>query len=167
MFFDKIYGSWKGIQEKKYKEIFSILDKEFPNLLKEKIVLDIGSGRGYFESFLEKRGPKKIINLDIIPDKSLSLLGDGNHLPFQDVFFDIIISVDTMHLINNNDFLRVLKDDGYILFSNFFNDENYEERKNMLKDRLKDFKILKEFELDLKEKEFVILAKKFTSFPKE
>ena len=92
-------------------------------------ILDIGSGCFYLEKFLLKKGIKAdIIAIDV--DKKVKnneipfLIADGNELPFKDSIFDFIISIDTMHLIKSNDFYRVLRKNGSVLFSIFFNKEN-------------------------------------------
>ncbi len=168
MFFDKVYKSWRSIQEEKYEEIFRMIGERFLNVFREKLTLDIGSGEGYFEGFLEKKGiTHKIVCLDSDKEvlekcSSLRLIGDGNCLPFRDCSFDIVVSMDTMHLISKNDFRRALKDNGLAIFSTFFNAENYEERKNMLKEKLDGFEILLEFELRTQEQEYVIMARKIS-----
>ena len=158
MFFDKIYGSWKEIQFSKYEKMLEILPG-----LRGKQILDIGIGTGYFESFLQKKGIKaNIVGIDtgkeIIPGKNAR--ADGNELPFIDESFDMIICLDTMHLINSSDFRRVLKPNGIVLFSIFFNKQNLEEKRATLRSRLAGFKILKELELEDKENEYFVLAKK-------
>ena len=131
MFFSKIYKNWKGIQERKYEEIVSNID------LSNKKILDIGSGNFYLERFLSKKGIKADITaIDIenqINTATPFIIADGNELPIKDSVFDMVISIDTMHLIQSNDFKRVLKENGLVLFSIFFNKQNHEEKKSMLK----------------------------------
>jgi len=158
----KIYQSWKEIQQKKYEKILAIL----PHLNNRRI-LDIGFGSGYFEEFLKTKGvTAEIIGLD--PSKEMLkqtkipiplLVADGNSLPFPDNSFDMIICLDAIHLINN-DFSRVLVPSGLALISIFFNKENYEQKRNLLKQKLEGFEILKELKIEDKENELVILAKK-------
>ncbi len=160
MFFSKIYSSWEDIQEKKYEKIIGKVD------LENKKILDIGSGNFYLEKFLMKKGIKAditAIDIEKKVDNVPFILADGNELPIKDSAFDFIISIDTMHLIKTNDFKRVLKDNGFILFSLFFNKQNYEEKKKMLKDKIKDFEIVDEFEIEGKENEYFVLARKTTS----
>ena len=130
MFFSKIYRSWKDVQERKYEKIIDRVE------LKNKKILDIGSGDFYLERFLTKKGIKADITaLDIEKHAGIKFVrADGNELPIKNAAFDMIISIDTMHLIESSDFKRVLKENGLVLFSIFFNRQNYEEKKNLLKD---------------------------------
>ena len=158
MFFDKIYGSWKGIQKKKYEKMMEIL----PNL-GDKRILDIGIGSGYFEEFLKSKGiDADIIGIDTSKEmvKGNVAVADGNELPFVNNSFDMVICLDTLHLIKNNDFSRLLKRGGLVLFSIFFNKQNFEERKGMMKSVLDGFEIVKELIIEGKESEYAILAKK-------
>jgi len=158
-----VYGSWKETQLKKYEKILAIL----PDLVNKKI-LDIGFGSGYFEEFLKSKGIKaNIIGLDpskeMLNQRKISLpviIADGNELPFPDNCFDMIICLDTIHLIKSNDFSRILKPYGLALLSIFFNKQSYEEKRNSLIEKLRDFEILRELRIEEKENELVILAKK-------
>ncbi len=154
MYFSHIYQSWEGLQRQKYEGIFSVIDKGFLSGL----MLDIGSGNGYLEKFLADVDVK-LVGLDIDKDAKPEVIGDGNVLPFRSECFDAVVSIDTMHLIKGNDFSRVLKRNGIVLLATFFNDSNYEERKNMLKEKLDGFDIIHEFEIRGRENEFVIVAK--------
>ena len=159
----KIYASWQGIQEKKYEKMLEILPD-----LKNKRILDIGFGSGYFEEFLKSKDIEAdIIGMDISKEmlkqvkiKMPILVADGNQLPFQGSSFDMIICLDAIHLIKTNDFSRILKPSGLALISIFFNKENYEQKKDLLKQKLEGFEILKELVIEEKENEIVMLAKK-------
>jgi len=163
-FFQKIYRSWDGIQSKKYGEIIKVVGNDFFNGK----ILDIGCGSCRFEDFImRKKNDACVIGLDVNKEAIAEcksglplVLGDGNSLPFEDNAFDVIISLDTMHKINQRDFSRVLKYGGHVLFSIFFNPINKEERQAMLRSMLVDFDIMKEFEIPGKEDEFVIVGKK-------
>jgi len=158
MFFDKIYRSWKAIQFKKYEKIIKILPS-----LKNKKILDIGIGPGYFEAFLKSKGiTADIIGIDPSKEKLMEkkIIADGSALPFTNNSFDAVICLDTIHLIKNDDFKRILKPSGLALFSIFFNKQNLEERKTMIKSKLKKFTILKELIINEKESEYVVLARK-------
>lgn len=158
MFFDKIYKSWKEIQFKKYEKMLQML----PDLENKKI-LDLGIGSGYFEEFLKSKGiVADIIGIDPGKEKVMEkkIIADGSALPFTNNSFDAVICLDTIHLIKNDDYVRILKPSGLALFSIFFNKQNLEERKAMLKSKLIDFKIIKELIIEEKESEYVVLARK-------
>ncbi|AFZ47070.1 Methyltransferase type 11 [Cyanobacterium stanieri PCC 7202] len=110
-----------------YQKVSSITD------LKNKKVLEIGSGRGGGSFFIAKYlSPQEIIGIDIsqenialskqlyqLPNLSYQT-GDSENLPFADNFFDIILNVESSHCYGSMDkFLaevhRVLKPNG--LFS--------------------------------------------------
>lgn len=171
MFSDKVYKSWKAIQEEKYGEIFAVIGDKFLGIFSNKLALDIGSGEGYFEDFLAKSGLKhNIVGLDVDKDAVKEcgfpcVIGDGNIMPFKDSSFDIIVSIDTMHLVDRADFHRVLKEGGLVVFSSFFRRDNCEERKKTIREKLDGFQILMEFEVRKQENEYVILARKTTSSP--
>ncbi len=158
MFFNHVYGSWKETQAEKYRAVL-----DMPGVFGG-LVLDIGSGSGYLEEFLENNGIKaNIVCTDIT--KPADVVCDGCRLPFKDDAFDSVISIDAMHLIKERDFARVVRPGGLVLFGLFFNKQNYEERRRMLKDKLNGFTLVREFELHGKENEFFVLAKKPTSSP--
>ena len=159
-----VYKSWEAIQKEKYLAIGSHTDKEiFTRLFHKRLILDIGCGNGY----LQREYKGDFIGIDSDAEmlaKSVALfpkvLGDGNTLPFKADVFDSIVSIDTMHLIKERDFLRVLKPGGLALFSVFYNNENYEERKQALREKVAGMIILQEFDIQTKEKEHVIIAMK-------
>ena len=158
MFSSQVYSSWKELQEEKYKAIL----ENFPQLFLGNI-LDIGSGSGYLEKFLADHDiTAKIVCVDI--EKMAGIIADGGKLPFKDNAFDAVISIDAMHLVKGKDFARVLKKCGFALLALFFNSENYEERKELLKAKLHGFEIIKEFEICGKENEYIIFARKLHPF---
>lgn len=158
-----IYQSWHGLQKQKFVEMKKHLGSTVDEIFRGKLVLDIGCGFGYFE----KSFKGKFVGLDnditmlrgnvaIFP----RVLGDGDKLPFKNETFDTVISIDTMHLLKNDDFLRVLKQGGSALLSVFFNNDNYTERRDMLLSKVKGMKVVKEFDIMGREKEFVVVARK-------
>ncbi|MBI2578234.1 MAG: class I SAM-dependent methyltransferase [Candidatus Aenigmarchaeota archaeon] len=162
MFFSEIYGSWRKIQEEKYEGLWSILGRDFFAAFEKRRVLDLGCGSGYFESFLRSRGVNAgIISVDVEFTKKVSpfVIADGDSLPFRDGSFDIVVCVDTAHLLGGSDFRRVLRKNGILLMSVFFNGTNYGERAEMLKEKLGGFEILLEFETGKRERDCVIVAK--------
>lgn len=158
-----IYKSWQRVQKEKFLDMKKRLGFLAGELFHKKLILDIGCGFGYFER--EFRG--NFIGVDnnlhmlrghvaVFP----RILAAAEHLPFREGSFDTIVSTDTMHTVRSSDFLRVMKPGGYAIFTMFFNDENYEERKNMLLEKLKGMTLVKEFDVYGKEKEYVVVARK-------
>jgi len=104
------------------------------NFVKNKKVLDIGSGSGYGTHFMSEKGAKSVIGID--KDKRIITLcqknydtddlqfkvGDANNLDFGNGTFDIITAFELIeHLHNYEAFLkevfRVLKQDGILIIS--------------------------------------------------
>lgn len=152
-FTGKIYSDWmKSTQEKKYNEI--ILDFVLP--LKNKIdleedrVLDIGVGKGWFEEKLHKRGIEaEFVGIDVektdMATEGIELIvGDGNQMPFKDSSFKLIISFDTVHLLENpKEIQRVITRGGYALISAHCNERNFKKKGDKIKS-LFGMKVLKE-----------------------
>ena len=112
------------------------------NDIKDKVMLNIGSGFGWFELNLEKRGAKKIVGLEIseknletakkyIKNNKISFkVGSAIKLPFENNSFDTIASWEVIEHIPKNtenkmfqEINRVLKDGGVFYIStplNFF-----------------------------------------------
>ncbi|HIG97651.1 MAG TPA: class I SAM-dependent methyltransferase [Candidatus Aenigmarchaeota archaeon] len=158
-----IYSSWQSLQKQKFVEMKKHLGSTVDEIFRAKLVLDIGCGFGYFE----KSFKGKFVGLD----NDLTMLrgnvaifprvfGDGDRLPFKDEAFDTVISIDTMHLLKNNDFFRVLKPGGTVLLSVFFNNDNYLDRRDMLLKKVKNMEVIKEFDILGREKEFVVVVRK-------
>src|SRR3989344_2090697 len=158
------YDSWSPVQKGK----FAAMKVRAPAImarLKKGLTLDIGCGNGYFErefggDFIGVDTDEKMLRGSVVVFPRI--LGDGRRRPFADYSFDAVVSVDTMHLVAGNDFVRVLKPGGIALLATFFNDNNYEERKAMLVDKLDGFTILDEFTINGREKKYVVAAEKPT-----
>lgn len=162
-FFSEIYGSWKEIQRGKYECLWQALGPGFFIALGQKRVLDIGCGTGYFESFLAEKGiSANIIGADIEFTKNVSpfVLADGSDLPFRTGIFDVVVCIDTIHLISTSDFRRVLKQGGLTLFGVFFSESTYAKRLQTIRQKLAGFEILLEFETGGAERDYFVLARK-------
>lgn len=100
-------------------------------------VLEIGSGRGGGADYIKRyHGPSSMVGVDF-SNKAVNLcrqhysveglsfeLGDAEHLPFNDQSFDVVVNIESSHCYSSmDDFLaqvkRVLKPNGYFLFSDF------------------------------------------------
>jgi len=132
------------------------LAKEFVD---SKTVLEIASGSGYGSSILAKSGAKKVIAMDVSQEaidmaqekygheKINFKLGDAENIDFEDNFFDVIVSFETVeHLKNPSKFIselkRVLSDDGLVLIStpnkDVFKEKNPYHLKEFTKDEFSD-----------------------------
>ncbi|MDI6721824.1 MAG: class I SAM-dependent methyltransferase [Candidatus Aenigmarchaeota archaeon] len=164
MFFSSVYGGWEHVQREKYEGIFDVIGNELLARLFRKRTLDIGCGPCFLQKFLETMGIKSdLYSIDIEktkPHGCAFVLADGNNLPFRNEGFFFITCIDTLHLLKTDDFRRVLRKRGFVLLSLFFNNDNFHERKNMLRQRVRGFDIITEFELQGQENEYVILAQK-------
>ncbi len=102
--------------------------------VKNKKILDLGSGSGYGSFELIKLGAKEVISIDIDPkiikfakekyhnDKLTFQIADATSLPFKDNEFDVVISFEVIeHIKNYQNYLRevfrVLRPKGYFIFS--------------------------------------------------
>lgn len=168
MFFSNVYGSWEEIQEAKFLEMQKILGDDFFAALGRCRTLDLGCGNGYFHKFLSKLTDVNVIigldnNLELISQSTeKKVLGNGNELPFSKEVFDVVVCFDAIHLIEKDDFVRVLRPGGIFLAGIFSRGEE----KMSLRDRCKNLEIITEFEIQGKENEHVILARKPTSSSK-
>ena len=166
MFFSKIYESWRGIQEEKYRDILRHIGPETTDRLFNGRVLDLGSGYGFLEAFLARNGrnlsdwvcldPDIVMLGDCAPPK---VLGDGNGLPFREECFSNIVCLDTIHLLKE-DFSGVLETGGLALVSLFCNQMNMEERRDYLRKKLAAFDVIDEFVAGERETDVVVLARK-------
>lgn len=169
MFSPDVYGSWRDVQAHKFREMRKHLGPDFDALFKG-LVLDIGCGFGYLEKMFKGRNRKtKSVNQFIGIDNSMEMhkkpiaifprvLGDGDALPFKDNSFDSVVCFDTIHLLENQDFYRVLKPNGLAAFSIFFNKENYHEKREMMLSKLAPLEVVREFEIHGRENELFVLA---------
>ena len=152
MFSKKIYDSWRTLQ---YEKFAFLLDK-FPSFFSGR-VLDVGCGENFLREFLqEKDVVASTIGVDL--DQG-DVIADANSLPFRDATFSRIICVDALHLFEN-DSSRLLKKGGLFLTGTFFNDANYNKKREMLARKLAGLEILEEVIFPGKEKEIFILAKR-------
>ena len=105
--------------------------------MKNKDILEVGSGRGGGAAYIAKYlDPKFVTGIDISED-AISLchnlynltnlnfvIGDSESIPFSDNIYDIVINVESSHCYGDmekflSEVYRVLKPDGYFLFCDF------------------------------------------------
>ncbi|MBI4170983.1 MAG: class I SAM-dependent methyltransferase [Candidatus Aenigmarchaeota archaeon] len=167
--FSHVYGSWRSVQKEKFEKIFARLGSEFINTLESKLVIDIGAGSGYLEEFLQEKGidTKNITALE--PDRKMIkqnrgkahfVLGKAEQLPFRENSFDAAFIFDAIHLFQDRNFIEVVKPEGMLILTIFFNDSNYYDKRKILHENLSDCVIVDEFSIATREKELVAVAKK-------
>ena len=119
--------------------------------LKDKVIVEVGSGRGGGANFIARyHNPKLITGVDLSPNavslcnKSYNLdnlnflVGDSAKLPFEDNSVDVIFNVESSHCYPSiPDFIsevcRVLKPDGHFLYCDLVIDSNLDDHLNKLK----------------------------------
>ena len=112
------YGGYKYI-EGRWQKVAEEINKAY-NLPKKPKILDIGCGKGYLLfDFLKVIPDAQIYGLDIseyalrnakpeIKDKLI--IGKATDLPFEDNYFDLVISINTLHCLEAGDLFRALKE---------------------------------------------------------
>lgn len=100
---------------------------------KNEILLDVGSGGGYFSKALAKKS-KLVVSLDMSPSNAKNakqsiyneniyfVIGDATHSPFKNEVFDKILATEIIeHIENDKLFIeeceRILKNIGYIVIT--------------------------------------------------
>lgn len=149
---ESIYPEWmKPIQKKKYKHIFLDFILPFSSKLKDWKILDVGIGNGWFEEELRDRGVNfEMFGIDVErknPDTEnfKYIVGDGNSLPVKPEFFDLVISLDTIHLLNNiADIENSVREGGYLLISIFAKEEDVDRKRKKILNTFSNLELLKE-----------------------
>ncbi len=163
MFSEKIYGSWREKQFAKYEQLDNKINLK--KLFHKKKVLDIASGPCWFEEFLLSQRidvsnflcvdkSEKHLNEKNVDVKTLE--ADARNLELSEKF-DAIVALDCLHLFDFY-FDRYLNSSAFVLASMFFNRQNLEERRKLLRQKLKGLKIQKEINVKGDENEIFILA---------
>jgi ubiquinone/menaquinone biosynthesis C-methylase UbiE len=149
--------SVKGVN-KSFEEIAHFIG----DILKEGIVLDIGTGPGRLLSEISKQAPKlKLFGLDIskamidlakqnliiIPDVDLRV-GNINQTDFQDNFFDCIVSTGSFYNWDNpihglNEIFRILKPDKTAYIYDSYKDFDKKEFHTRLNQNLKGYNFIR------------------------
>ena len=138
------YGGYKYIEGRWAKVAKKM--SEFYNLSSESKILDIGCGKGYLLYDFTKVVPGiSVYGIDISnyaiknSKKEISkqiIQGNANKLPWPDNYFDLVISINTLHCLNSYDLFdalkemeRVGKDNKYLCVESY---KNEEEKANLL-----------------------------------
>lgn len=115
----KVYDKWmEGTQMEKIQKILNKLKPEGK-------ILDVGSGPGFLERFVDAVATDIDIE-NLRKAEGLKVLCSGDALPFKDRSFDWVLCLDTLHKLKNADDLkRVGKK---LVVSLFCNEHNVEDK---------------------------------------
>jgi len=114
----------KWIHKKRFKSILTLMGD-----ISDKIILDAGSGEGYFLSQIkakEKYGieisKKRVVRSQEILNDGKITIGDITNLPFKNQKFDLIICSEVLEHVKNypkaiKEFKRCLKPNGHLILS--------------------------------------------------
>lgn len=132
--------------------------------LKNKSIVEVGCGRGGGLSYVAKTFlPSDALGIDLekravsfankyhTEDALYFLQGDAHFLPIESNTYDVLLNVESSHrYLDFNQFLsevsRVLKQDGYFLYTDFRNPEEMQELKESLNSL--DMKLIEEEEIN-------------------
>ena len=138
------YGGYKYI-EGRWEKIAQEMIKYY-NLPEDAKILDIGCGKGYLLYDFKKCLPKcEIHGIDISKYavenckdeiKDRLILGNANNLPWEDNYFDLVVSIMSLHCLHTYDLLkslqemqRVSKNNKYLCVESYRNEK---EKANLL-----------------------------------
>ena len=112
------YGGYKYI-EGRWEKVAKEMTK-FYRLPKKARILDIGCGKGYLLfDFLKVLPEAEIFGIDISnyaiknakeEIKGDLIVGNANELPFEDNFFDLVFSINTLHCLDAPNLFESLKE---------------------------------------------------------
>ena len=112
------YGGYKYI-EGRWEKIAKNMIEEY-NLKPNSKILDIGCGKGFLlHDFKKINSSFEVQGLDISQYaidnskkeiKNNLILGNASSLPFKDDYFDLVISINTLHNLYNYELLPALKE---------------------------------------------------------
>ena len=121
LFSPAIYDSWKPVQLEKYRDLLPHIEKELKQC---KTLLDLGVGKAWLEEFLEKQGFKfkRVLGVDVNQEAVTPKRDYIEYLityesELVDETFDLVISFDSMHLLNCVDLCDYVKPKGFLLVS--------------------------------------------------
>ncbi len=138
------YGGYKYIEGRWEKVAKSMI--EHYSLKPNSKILDVGCGKGYLlYDFLKVLPKAQVYGLDISKYaidnckeeiKDNLYLGNANNLPWPDNYFDLVISINTLHCLHTYDLQNALKEiqrvgkkDKYICIESYRNEN---EKANLL-----------------------------------
>lgn len=137
------YGGYRYIENRWLPMIKEL--KEYYKLKDNCRILDIGCGKGFFLYDFQKFMPNSdVYGLDISnyaienskeEIKAKITLGNATSLPWEDNFFDLVISLQTLHNLHNFDLEKALKEMERVGQKKYLCVESYrneEEKANLL-----------------------------------
>ena len=137
------YGGYKYIEGRWNNVIKALIDQyKLPSNPK---ILDVGCGKGFFlYDFIKICPDAEVFGLDISkyaisqsPNdiRPNLVVGNATKLPWPDNFFDLVISVNTIHNLYNFDVIEALKELERVAFNKYLCVESYRnelEKANLL-----------------------------------
>ena len=141
---DICYGGYKYIEGRNDELVRSILENY--KLPQKSKILDVGCGKGYLlYDLLKIRPDTEIYGIDISKYainnskeeiKDNLKIGNATHLDWEDSFFDLVLSINTLHCLPSYDLFKALKEiervgknNKYICVESYRNEE---EKANLL-----------------------------------
>ena len=137
------YGGYKYIKNR-WNSVINKLIKHY-NLPLDSKILDIGCGKGFFlYDFLKLRPKSNINGIDISnyalknskPEIRGNLkIGNATELPWEDNYFDLVISINTLHNLHTYDLEKALFEMERVGINKYLCVESYrneEEKTNLL-----------------------------------
>lgn len=110
------YSEWQFLRGNETIK-FYLEEVDIDDMLKDKIILDVGCGAGGKTLYYASMGAKKVYGIDVVEkykdesnklaskkglnDKFEFVLSDAANVPFEDEFFDCIIMNDAMEHVDN------------------------------------------------------------------
>jgi len=112
------YGGYRYI-ENRWNDVIHNLFQNY-NLPEDAKILDIGCGKGFFLYDLKKLKPNsEVVGIDISKYaiknakeeiKNNLVFGSATKLPWEDNYFDLVVSITTLHNLYNFDLEKALKE---------------------------------------------------------
>jgi len=154
--------NWNYMKENKFEEAFRILKTRFErnnldiNLLKDKIVLDLGCGSGRYTYALKKLGAKEVTGVDLdisfaeenIKVEGIKFMrGSVDKIPQESDSFDFVFCNGVLHHTDNlikegiKEISRVLKKEGHSWIYVYGSGSKFWGYCDDIRDRLKGFPI--------------------------
>ena len=131
------YGGYRYINNRWGQIIHKLID--YYDLPLDSKILDIGCGKGFFlYDFLQIRPNSSVFGIDISryaienskeEIKDNLVLGNATSLPWEDKYFDLVISINTLHNLHCYDLKEALKEMERVAKNKYLCVESYRNEK--------------------------------------